>query len=247
MLFAAALTTALVTTASAAPKPSEAKPDGAVTIVPRVTELAGPDLSATLRWPEATGGTASGREAINDAISFGRVTNQSLEATKKEFTDCQCGVVGADYTVHASRAGGRLLSLTIEVERMAAYPTTERYDFAFDTASGARLDRGIIAKDERDALVAHLDAKLQGRIGAARENARRELGEDGIPAEMFEGSFTAADLDSFKLDAKGAHFSYDRFEFPHAVAALEPNGELLVPWAELGPFLAPSFAWIAKD
>ncbi|PKN55299.1 MAG: hypothetical protein CVU56_21965 [Deltaproteobacteria bacterium HGW-Deltaproteobacteria-14] len=244
VLFAAALALLVPSTAWAAPSGEAVAP---VAVVAHETKLVGPDFSATLSWPTVTGGTPAARKAMNAALSFPVVTGQSLAATKKEFKDCQCGVVGASFAVHTH--GGRLLSLTIAVERMAAYPTTETSSFAFDTTTGALLSgAALVAEDAKPRLIAHLDALLQARIATAKEVAKRELGEDAaIPDEMFTGHFGAADLATFRIDDAGLHWVYSRFDFPHAIAALEPDGDLTVPFAEAAPFLAPGARWLVPQ
>ncbi len=142
------------------------------------------------------------------------------------------GEVGLDYQVGYNQDG--LLDLTIAHETMGAYPDGYTVHFLFDVATGKALKGAdLLAADQRPALAAVLDQRLQAEMASTRQENPDCATEDDDP---YQGQFTVEHLDDVGLTAQGVVFTYP-YDFPHVIQACEPLGEFTLTLAEARPYL----------
>jgi hypothetical protein len=195
----------------------------------------GGGTSAILEWPLVLGaGSEDAVALMNQALSYGALTGESIEETMANYAECQRGIVGSSYVVNLNEAC--LLDITISIDYYGAYPSTFTHYVNLDTVTGLQLTvDDMFDFDMQDDLASLLDGMLQERISEAVEIYSEDFGVD---PGMYEGySFTVRDLGTLTIGPDGAVFHYD-FGFPHVAAAAEPDGELSLDWEALGPFLA---------
>lgn len=193
-------------------KNKDIKPDPAIPVLwPRVS---GPDPAvvaavAALLTPEAVFG-----ETRAEIEENGWADGISFEAT---------------YEQHG------LLGLVLSMEGSAAYPDGFSRELAIDLEKGVRVGPESFTVEGRKQLINRLNTQLAANIAAAR--AALEPGDD--LGDLLEGhAVQDKHLERFGLRPTGVVFHY-AFGFPHVALAAEPDGDLLVPWAEIGPWLSP--------
>lgn len=126
-----------------------------------------------------------------------------------------------------------LVSLVVNQEGMAAYPDVVSAERVIDLKAG----RVLGAESWDPARQAELISRLDGLLQAEITSTRAEFKPDEVDPELFQGHTVRAEtLGRFGLRPQGVVFHYE-FGFPHAMLAAEPDGDLLVPWAEVSPFL----------
>ena len=190
-----------------------------------------PDREIPVSWPRVTALTPEATAAANAALLPEAVFGDSRARIEQDGWADELGYeLGLD--------AFDLLGLDLWMEGSAAYPDVAARRVVLDLRTGARLDASCFAVERRGELI----AKLQPALVASMEAARVEAGTEEDLSAMLEGhAVTEADLDGFGLRPAGVLFHHD-FGFPHVALALEPEEDLLLPWAELGPFLAPGCA-----
>lgn len=204
-----------------------------VTVEPlaRTVHSADADTDVEIQVPHVTvPGNPAASAAINGALPV-PTTREALDAF-------ELGEAGLGFEVNFNRDG--LLDLSIVHETMGAYPDSYVEHFLFDTATGARLTGAEVLVADTSALVAKLDATLQAAIAEARTGNTDCVTADDDP---YTGDFhvTADTLKDLAITDRGAVFAYD-FDFPHVIQACEPDGTMVVPLAELAPYLVPGTA-----
>jgi hypothetical protein len=190
------------------------------------------DDESVLRWPLVVGEDGDPAvELMNAALDFELITGEPLEAVVENYAGCGRGLVGADFEVNTDCAG--ILDITIVTEWLGAYPSTSRHYVNLDTETGAVLTPAdLFSPGGMPELAALLDDTLQARI-AARELA---MGEELEPLLTGDTRFDVEDLSSFSILPGGVVFHFD-FAFPHAALAAEPDGDILLPYAALSPWI----------
>lgn len=126
-----------------------------------------------------------------------------------------------------------LLCLVVDMDGSAAYTDVNSVTRVLDLETGTLVGPETWDPAHTAELIAKLDARLQENV----KTAKAEAGPDGPPPEMYDSfTFKDTDLKKFSLGPSGITFQYD-FGFPHAVLAAEPDGNLLLTWAEAGAYL----------
>ncbi len=208
--------------------------NGPVVVAPVLVELDGGPGGSVLSLPVALGEAGDPAvDAMNDALSWEAVTGEPLEETLAIYAEIQRGYTGADYTVDYN-AGG-ILDITVTIDFVGAYPSTEEHYLRFDTSTGERLAMRDLLDDGREAeLAGILDGMLQRNI----ETARGIYCDGDDDSGMYDGyAFGVEDLDRATIVEDGVWFRYD-FGFPHVALAAEPEGDLFLSSQEMEPFLA---------
>ncbi len=205
--------------------------DDAAEVFPVEIALGGEGDGAVLVWPLVVG--LAFDEAIvrmNEALAWENVTGEPLEETLALYAATGRGYTGSRFTVNTEDRG--IIDLTIEIDFVGAYPSTTRHFFTFATETGMRPEaRDLFIGDSLEVLAGVLDTLLADRMA----EAERAWGEPG----MYEGhAFTTDDLESFSIMGDGVEFHYD-FGFPHVAEAAEPDGDILMTWDRIAPFIDP--------
>lgn len=183
----------------------------------------GDGAEPVLIWPRVVGDAPEDvLERINQTLDYQAVTGETPEETRSFFARSGGGIVGAGFTVN--RLDGEILDLEIRLEHLGPYPSTRFSYFTFDAATGERLTMADLTGEENmDRLTDILDGLLQRNIREARAAA----GETVLLDDLYRRSFTREDLDRFSMIPGGMVFHYE-FGFPHAVLALEPEGDIFL-------------------
>ena len=169
--------------------------------------------------------------AVNARIAA-LLTPESLFGQSRDAIESDGWADEIDFQAPYKQKG--LLSLEVTMDGSAAYPDVLVVRRVIDLKTGALVGPETWDPAHTAALVASLDASLQERV----KTARAEAGSDGPSPEMFDGfSFKDSNLKDFSLGPSGVTFHFD-FGFPHAMLAAEPDGNLLLTWAEAGAYLS---------
>lgn len=188
-------------------------------IFPQETFLG--DGDASISWPIVSG-TFSGISGINEILNYQNVTGETLEQTRENYKLYGTGIVGVYFLVNWTDA--EYVDLTITVETLGAYPSSMVFNYCFNLESGEEVvAEDMFMEDRIPDLVQMCNAELQNRIGSEIEE---------------EFTFTVENLSQLGIRRGGIVFHYD-FNFPHATAASEPDGELFFYWDDLNEYLLP--------
>lgn len=218
----------------------------AVPRIPRATIVAKTERFARARFGEALppgrirypsvriAKDPSVERAINDALGVPGFPKNLLEKYEDWLDEL-------DFEVNTNDDG--LLDLTITLSGTGAYPSTSTEHWVFDLDSGRRLTEKDLF-EHREELAKRLDRKLQRVLDDARGGKVRGLPDD-CPKELYQGTFTSAELGSFTVRKRGVTFDFP-FEFPHAVLACQPSASFELPWSDLAPFLSKRGPLIRK-
>lgn len=191
-------------------------------------EEMGAPREGTIRRPILSGIPEPALSKAQKAVSFERVFDPGVPLE-------QSGAVGYDYDEDFF-VGRGVLSITLKLELMGAYPTTESRQVNVDLKTGRTLLPSTIFQ-KTSALVAALEKARRESVAKAITAANAE-DKETIQRQL-HGRFTAKNLSEFRVDEKGVTFVYD-FDFIHAVKALEPEGRFLLPWSKLRPYVRKS-------
>lgn len=161
---------------------------------------------------------------VSDSILF-----DNIDTVIENYKMCGCGTVGADYNVLYNK--NSVLSISVHIETMGAYPDVHYKDVNLDLRTGKRLlITDVIAKSSMKKLAAELDKVVQKRI---RDKMKEEqIGEEDAPHFFGRKKFTTDNLEHFAFTDKGMMFYYN-FNLPHAFNALSPDEDILMTWEEI--------------
>jgi len=156
---------------------------------------------------------------------FGSTLNEyRSEAWLEEFS----------YEVHFNQQG--ILDIAYTQSGSGAYPDQQTKHFVIDLKTGRTINAAeVFVTSQSEKLAALLDSKLQAEI----KQVLSETGDEGKSA--YEGKslkFEVKDLENFSIGPKGVTFLYDA-GFPHVIQALQPDGQYLLSFADLKPYLRP--------
>ena len=145
-----------------------------------------------------------------------------------------------DFKVNYNK--NQLLDITFWQTGTAAYPDTHHKHFTISLRTGDVLKAADVFEP----------ASLYALAGLAHEKLRAEIGEmvkvveedphlaaedkPSLKDALAGLSFGVADLDNFMVGDRGLTFLYDA-GFPHAVQALEPDGQYFFSYAQLAPYI----------
>ena len=206
-----------------------------VQVIAGATALDGEQIQGVLYWPIVSGqGNPLAIAIMNKMMEYEIVTGEALEETLEIFAESERGIVGSMFVVNCIDVD--LLDIAITAEFLGAYPSTFEYYFAFDTRTGEKLTAEDLFLDEKiDDLVALLDQYLQRNIEMRKHQNTLDEVDDTYVTEL-DQNFVREDLDDFTVTPDGMFFRHD-FEFPHAILALEPEGEIFLAWETLTEFI----------
>jgi hypothetical protein len=212
----------------AAPSSTSATPSARATVTTKVYKIAHPQYGpGKFSFPVVRAPSEAATRAIGEALKKIKNTIYDVEDRPQSLTDMSFKV---------KHNGDNILSLSLDVDSMGAYPELWSEHHAFLLTTGEELTAKMIFEPAKlEALAARVDIELQ------KEIARSRRGE--LPGEIpeckdtpIERTFSVEDLQSFYIDLKGITFNYV-YAFPHAGHACEPPGQLFLSFVDLGPFL----------
>jgi hypothetical protein len=198
------------------------------------------DQEAVMEWPEIKGDLKGETlKKMNSIISIDSVCGKSIEEIQLNYKNCSCGTVGSGFSVNYNK--NNILSLSISVETMGAYPDGYLRSFNFNTKTGDILTiDSLIKNDSLASLISILNHELGRRIEEAKamadEDAEKSGDSEFIDNLFDKTEFTQEDLKNFTVTDKGINF-YFEFGFPHVAQALEPAGDFFITKEELTKYL----------
>ena len=121
----------------------------------------------------------------------------------------------------------------------AAYPDSVTKYVVVNLANGNKV-RPADVFSNLNGLAAIVKKIQTAEIGKATAEMKKDPeNKDVEPEQLFsETDFKASDLKEFSVNDTGVAFYYD-YGFPHALEALQPNGEYKLPWVRLKSFIRP--------
>jgi hypothetical protein len=208
-----------------------------VTIVPKKQIYRRPkplmDFKRTfsIRRPVAKASTPALSKKVTAAIDPDTVLNIRL---KDELGGYQW-LEEADYKVLYNK--NFILSVEEWMEGTAAYPDSVAKHVVVNLQNGNRVRPGDVFSN-----LPGLATVLKRLQAAEVKESIAEMKKDpdladSNPSELFSNtSFTAKNLSEFSVNGSGATFYYD-YGFPHAIKATQPDGEYILSWTQLKPFI----------
>lgn len=195
---------------------------------------------------ETRSGYADGGCRCNALLAEPRLKNaptaqRVLGAAWQDFVgDLDGWLCAADFVVHYN--ANDTLSLTFRMSGNGAYPDTQVKPMTLKVSSGRLLSgRDVFLQSRTNELVSRIDQLVQTAITKAPTGFKKQ-------ADVFEATlhFEAKHLDQFVVTERGLLFYFD-FGLPHAVQALTPTSEYLLPFDEVTEFLDPygQLGWAA--
>ena len=191
---------------------------------------------AKVRYPIVTGVSDPTFQAkLQTAIDLKTVFGRSLEEMEQDFQETHW-LRQLDYTVNYNDRG--ILSLTYSGDGLAAYPS------GFVRYQSVNLQTGDILRPHHlfktsslGSIARMVDRQLQKAIQTKVAELDRDENAKEIDRAIFRAhQFRIRHLNDFTVTSEGVMFHY-RFGFPHVILAAEPEGDFLIPYAELKPHL----------
>ena len=191
---------------------------------------------AVVTYPVVSGlSDAAVQRKVRTALDLKNVFDTSLEEYRQD-----AWLEELDFKVNYNK--NQLLDITFWQTGTAAYPDTHHKHFTISLRTGDVLKAADVFEP----------ASLYALAGLAHEKLRAEIGEMAKVVEedphlaaedkpslkdaLAGLSFGVADLDNFMVGDRGLTFLYDA-GFPHAVQALEPDGQYFFSYAQLAPYI----------
>jgi hypothetical protein len=217
----------------------------AVDVLEHSFSVPGKDFVAEFSFPTVKGNiNAAALKKINQQLSIQHLTEETEEEIKKNFTECNCGLVNSQFVVNYNQAS--ILSITVLSEWVAAYSSHSSKFINIHTLSGDPIKIEQVLKPSALGDVAALaDKILQERITEAKQEASGTDEAEWVEELLSGKKFEKAHLQHFTIHDNGLSFYYP-FNFPHAALALEPEGAIGFTFEQLATFVDPN-GLLAKE
>ncbi len=188
-----------------------------------------------MTYPIVSGAIAvATKKKLENTISYWKVFETTLQANINE----DDWLWAAYYKVNYNKNG--ILDISLTQEGSAAYPSTDTRDLVIDLKTGEQVKFADAFNSDSLAEFAKLvDIKLKAEVvGINKRIDKGEFGEDGkyLKEELSGLEITAESFNEYRVTDKGVTILYDA-GFPHAIAAVQPDGLYFFSWAELKPFV----------
>jgi len=178
---------------------------------------------------------------LNSYLKSDSILFDNIDSTIMNYKMCGCGTVGSDYKVLYNKNG--VLSISIVVETMGAYPDTYYSDVNLNLVTGKKLlITDIIFTDKTEQLANKLDKIVQQRITSKLMETLKDNMEAEINSEMSyirklfsDDHFTEENLSNFAVKDGGIMF-YFNYGLPHVAKALSPDEDIWMTNEELSGF-----------
>lgn len=171
------------------------------------------------------------KRQFDNTVSYWKAFDTTLE----ENLDDYYWLDTLDYEVPFNKDG--IVVIRLFINGSAAYVDGDLKTLVVDANTGRRVTIRQ-AFTNLPALVEKL-AEMQEAAVAEEIESRKEMDpEDAetITEYMKDKTITVPALDEFSVSDEGVTFHFD-FEFPHAIQALQPNGDYSFTWEEIRPYL----------
>lgn len=183
--------------------------------------------SFTVNYPKISGATGKKIEAILD---YEKNFDFKIQEEIKEIFWLE----SADYTVNYNKHN--ILDVTLFIEGSGAYPDGSSKYLIVNTKTGNRVKPSDVFTN-LSGLAAMVKKAQQAEMKAEIERIKKEEQADEVTLDYFNNAdFKSKNLWAFTVSDKGLTFHYD-YGFPHAIQALQPDGDYFYKWSELKPFI----------
>src|SRR6185437_2425210 len=111
---------------------------GSVTVITKIFSVLGKNNdTATFYWPLISDCPKAIADSINKTIDKLGITESSAKDLQSEYADCSCGTIGRCFDVNCDSS--TILSISITIETMGAYPDSYLQRLNFNTKTGSLL------------------------------------------------------------------------------------------------------------
>jgi hypothetical protein len=191
---------------------------------------------AVVRYPIVRGlSDARVLRRIQNTLTMKNVFDSTLEEFRRNPS-----LLEFDYKVIYNK--NYLLNITFTEETEGAYPDTGRKDFLINLKTG-KVVRAADAfnPDSHNALAGLVDEKLKAEVKELIKANEDDKSSDAeaktwVRDELKKLRIGVQDLAEFSVSDTGVTFLFDA-GFPHAIQALQPDGEYFFSYAELRPYI----------
>jgi hypothetical protein len=191
---------------------------------------------AIVRYPIVQGLTdPAALRRIQNALAMKNVFGSDLVEYRQE-----AGLLSFDYQVNYNK--NYLLDIAFTDETEGAYPETHTKHFLLSLRTGRVIKAADAFNPESlPALTRLADRKLKDEIKELLQANEDDKSSDAdqksmVRDQLGELKFDVNNLDEFSVNDQGVTFLYDA-GFPHAIRALQPDGEYFFSYAELRPYI----------
>ncbi|QQS42306.1 MAG: hypothetical protein IPM63_05015 [Acidobacteriota bacterium] len=171
------------------------------------------------------------KRQFEDTISYWTAFDTTLEENLGDYYWLDT----LDYEVPFNRSG--IVVIRLFINGSGAYVDGDLKTLVLDTNTGRRVTVRE-AFMNLPALVEKLVVMQEAAVAEEIES-RKEMDPDDaetIAEYMKDKTITVTSLDEFSVSDEGVTFHFD-YGFPHVIQALQPNGDYLFTWEEIGPYL----------
>lgn len=185
----------------------------------------------TVNYPKVKAATTALSKKIENTISFAKVLSLNIEEEKGEYQWLE----EADYDINYNKNG--ILSIYLSMSGTAAYPSTMGKNVVVNLKTGNEVKPADVFTN-LNGLAAEIKKRQSAEIKQAKEDYKKDSeNSDFDGSEYFQNAdFKAENLENFNVTENGVTFTYD-YGFPHVILALQPDGNYLLTWNELKPFI----------
>ncbi len=186
-----------------------------------------------LHWP-VLAGEPEVVERINETLDYETLLGETIAETAEYYREYERGIVSSCFEVNYMDED--YLDISIFWEFAGAYLSGNEISMLFSLEDGTRVSpKDLFHMENSDELVNLCEEKLL-------RNILQEIIEDPpLYENSYESHFTADDLGSVGIRETGILFKY-MFNYPHAMLAAEPSGDIFFTWEEIQEFLLPEIA-----
>ncbi|MEZ5305844.1 MAG: hypothetical protein R2684_01730 [Pyrinomonadaceae bacterium] len=187
-----------------------------------------------VNYPVPIGDDKNGSfRTLSKTINYWDAFDMSLEESLGDYTWLE----RLDYQILYNNRD--ILTIELIQEGSGAYPDGSSVTYVVDLKTGKRIMADQVFTN-MPALVKMIDKAQKAEIKQAIIDAKAENLDDADSLDQmfkeYDAKFTK--VGQFIVDEKGVTFLYD-YGFPHAVAALEPEGKYEFTWEQMKPYLKP--------
>jgi len=188
----------------------------------------------TVQYPKIKARTPALSKKIETALSYEKAFGFTIAEEMGELQWLEAATYDAVFN------SGKVLSMNLNIEGSAAYPSGSTKTVVVDTSTGVKQTAAMVFTN-LNGLVAMVTRDQKKEIAQSIKNLREDPEmKDPDPAELFEGkTFSTKDLEGFSVDGKGVTFYYD-YGFPHAIQASEPSGYYFYRWNQIKRYIKPA-------
>jgi hypothetical protein len=185
----------------------------------------------TVAYPVVKAQTAALSRKIERVISYKAILDLDIKTELDKFG----WLDEAGYSIEYNKNG--ILSVALNIEGSAAYPSGVTRYVVVDTATARRL-RPSDSFQNLPGLIALINERQKAEIAEAIQEIKNDPEDAETDTnELFQDrAFRQENLDGYLISDYGVTFIYE-YQFPHVIRALEPAGQYTFGWDEIRPFV----------